>query len=171
MSNVIPFTGLSGTNVQPNPLGGIDMEDKMPCEGARLRWTGETKLTVEDEQPVKSLVLEEAARELDMKLEFERPNISLPFSWGDNDGLTGPAVEDPMLIDIIIPLGDNGDHPAWRLSLREVIVQMGKDFNGTFHGATEEIEILKGFKKGFADCIADLDAAIAKLQGYQGDSK
>jgi hypothetical protein len=54
------------------------------------------------------------------------PEVSLPFEWSllDGDGSGGPAVTDPLILDIEIPAmgdGDDPDAPMWRVALGDVI--------------------------------------------------
>jgi hypothetical protein len=55
--------------------------------------------------------------------EFEKdaPAISLPFYWGEQDGYGGKPVENPLTLDIQLPLGNDEESVVYRTTLEEVI--------------------------------------------------
>ena len=57
--------------------------------------------------------------------QFEKtpPEISTPFYWStsDDDGHGGPPVENPLTLDIQLPLGENEEPVVYRTTLEEVI--------------------------------------------------
>lgn len=57
------------------------------------------------------------------------PYISLPYAWSvfGEDGMGGPPVTDPLMLEITIPaMGDGEDEnaPAWRTPLSEAIAKV-----------------------------------------------
>ena len=59
----------------------------------------------------------------------EAPDVSLPFGWSthDGDGSNGPAVTDPLMLEVTIPAmgdGTDSDAPMWRVSLGDVLDEL-----------------------------------------------
>jgi len=65
----------------------------------------------------------------DDMVDTEDPYVSLPFEWSllDGDRSGGPAVTDPLMLEIDIPAmgdGDDPDAPMWRVPLGDVLDEM-----------------------------------------------
>src|SRR3954463_6881570 len=65
----------------------------------------------------------------DDMIDYEPPYISLPYAWSafGEDGMNGPPVTDPLMLEITIPAmgdGEDEDAPAWRTPLFDAVARV-----------------------------------------------
>jgi hypothetical protein len=65
----------------------------------------------------------------DDMIDCDPPYITLPYAWSafGEDGMNGPPVTDPLMLEITIPAvgdGEDEDAPAWRTPFSDAIAKV-----------------------------------------------
>jgi len=68
----------------------------------------------------------------DDMVDTDDPTVDLPFGWSllDGDGSGGPAVTDPLMLEVTVPAmgdGEDPDAPMWRVPLGDVLDDLISD--------------------------------------------
>ena len=56
-----------------------------------------------------------------------KASASFPFEYRSGDGYGGPPIDDPSIIRVSIPLGDEFSEPMWDISLKDIVKEALED--------------------------------------------
>jgi hypothetical protein len=102
-----------------------------------------------------------AAEAIQNALESSCTSGYFPVSYGDDDGMHGDAVEDPLTVYLCIDIGDPDRQPTYSFSLRDFAECTLWDANGEYY---DGLGRLSAALREFADEIDEARSMGAKTE-------